>query len=413
MKRWLLCVAVLACSSAWAQQADITGAQLLSGEADARLQQIARQAAATDKKVVISAPAYWHDLILEQVRKGGGDNVAVEVRDSFAESVLVRIDEGEAAAVPAASPEPTPAPVVTPSPTPTPTPAPAPRPVATPTPSPRPAAPTPSPTPRPAATPAPAPRPVATPAPAPSPGATPTPVPTPAPTPTPTPTPAPRPAATPAPAPAPAAAAAPSPAPTAQERRSSVEAQVASIKRRLEENLNAGERVGDTLVQTQLEPGDVVYVEGPVRAVLRRQSLRNRLFWLDGEFELMRVELKELGNDRYQVVERIRDVAEPRLRAVRTEQQAVFKAAEAGSAPDERKQMERRYNGGNTISAVLAPNQLRARDVLYLGDKLIVVVRVAGLSIDRYWLVGDINLGRSELIKDGANRYKVLVDLRD
>jgi hypothetical protein len=398
---------VLACSSAWAQQADITGAQLLSGEADARLQQIARQAAATDKKVVISAPAYWHDLILEQVRKGGGDNVAVEVRDSFAESVLVRIDEGEAAAAPAPSPEPTPAPVVTPSPTPTPTPTPAPRPVATPTPSPRPAVPTPTPTPtpRPVATPAAAPSPAATPAPAASPVATPVP--------TPVPTPAARPVATPAPTPAPAAAPAPSPAPTAQERRSSVEAQIASIKRRLEENLNAGERVSDTLVQTQLEPGDVVYVEGPVRAVLRRQSLRNKLFWLDGELELMRVELKELGNDRYQVVERIRDVGEPRLRAVRSEQQAVFKAAEAGSAPDERKQMERRYNGGNTISAVLAPNQLRAKDVLYLGDKLVVVVRVAGLSIDRYWLVGDINLGRSELIKDGANKYKVLVDLRD
>jgi hypothetical protein len=411
MKRWLLCVAVLACSSAWAQQADITGAQLLSGEADARLQQIARQAAASDKKVVISAPAYWHDLILEQVRKGGGDNVAVEVRDSFAESVLVRIDEGKAAAAPAPSPEPTPARGATPSPTPTPTPAaaptPAPRPVATPTPSPRPAVPTPTPTPtpRPVAMPAAAPSPAATPAPAASPVATPTP--------TPAPTPAPRPVATPAPTPAPAAAPAPSPAPTAQERRSSVEAQVASIKRRLEENLNAGERVSDTLVQTQLEPGDVVYVEGPVRAVLRRQSLRNKLFWLDGELELMRVELKELGNDRYQVVERIRDVNEPRLRAVRSEQQAVFKAAEAGSAPDERKQMERRYNGGNTISAVLAPNQLRAKDVLYLGDKLVVVVRVAGLSIDRYWLVGDINLGRSELIKDGANKYKVLVDLRD
>ena len=78
MKRWLV-LACIAASPAWAQQADISSAQLISGQADSKLQQLGKEAKSGNKKLVISAPQQWHDLILEQIRKGGGD-VKVESR---------------------------------------------------------------------------------------------------------------------------------------------------------------------------------------------------------------------------------------------------------------------------------------------------------------------------------------------
>ena len=58
MKRIFLLAALLS-AAASAQDRDISGAQLLSGEADAQLQSAAREASASGKKLVISAPQYW------------------------------------------------------------------------------------------------------------------------------------------------------------------------------------------------------------------------------------------------------------------------------------------------------------------------------------------------------------------
>jgi hypothetical protein len=428
MKRLFL-LAVCFAGSVAAQQADISGAQLLSGDADSRLQQVARDAAAAGKKLVINAPEYWHEMILEQIRKGGGDGVQVELRDSFAESVLVRADTGTT------PPAPTPAPEPVAVPTPAPAPAPV-TPVAAavrPTPAPRPAAPTPRPSPQPAAsTPAPRPTPpavAATPAPSASSAtvtsSTPAPVATPAPrvetSPTATvsapattaasPTPVPTTPAAPAPAPAPVTSA---PAATpAVEGGASAQAQQMVQRRRIEQNLNGGEAITRSLTQTQLEVGDVLYAQGEVIAVLRRTSLRNQLYWLEGGIELRRIELKELARNRYQVAERIRNPDSPRLRAVRLAGQDDFVAAAPNKHAQERQRLERLYNGGNTINSTLAPQQVRQKDILYIGDELAVVVRVNGLDLERYWLVGTINLARTELIKDGTNRYRVLSDIRD
>lgn len=419
MKRLFL-LASLWSACALAQQADITGAQLLSGDADAKLQAMARDAASSGKKLVINAPEYWHEMILEQVRKGGGDNLEVEVRDSFAESVLVREEAAAPAAEPAPVAEPAPAPVATPAPAPKPVApaAPAPRPVAPPPAAPKPAAPAPTPRPAPAAaTPAPAPAapapaqpqpraasapvPATTPAPAAPAAAAPRPV-APAPTPAPVAAPAPRPAA-PAPASAPVAAPAP--------RQSTRDAEIASIKRRMEQNLNGGEAVTRSIAPAALEQGDVIYDQGPVKAVLRRGSLRNQIYWLDGDIELRRVELKEIGPRRYQVMERIREGGKVTLRAERSAEQQMYDAQAPDKHAAERKLLEQRYNGGNAIEARLAPTGLRQKDIIYAGDDLAVVVRVNGLALERYWLVGRIDLGRSELIKDGANKYRVLQDV--
>lgn len=409
MKRLLL-LASLWSACALAQQADITGAQLLSGAADAKLQSMARDAASSGRKLVISAPEYWHEMILEQVRRGGGDNLEVEVRDSFAESVLVR-EESAVPPDPMAVPEAVPAPVAAPATAPTPAPVAAPRPVAPPVAKPVAATPAPRPLPAAAAPPAPptvapapaAATPVATPAPQPAPVA-PTAVPVPA-------APAPAPATTAAPAVAPTVVA-PAPAAAAAPRRSTRDAEIASIKRRVEQNLNGGEPVTRSLTQTGLEPGDVIYDQGLVKAVLRRGSVRNQLYWLDGEIELRRIELKELGPRRYQVMERIRNEgARPTLRTVRTTESQAFKAAAPAAHAAERKQLEQRYNAGNPISSEIPATGLRQRDIVYVGDALAVVVRVNGLALERYWLVGEVDLGRSELIKDGANKYRVLQDI--
>jgi hypothetical protein len=421
MKRVFL-LALLAASPVFAQNADISGAQLLSGDADARLQSLAREAVANKRKLVISAPEYWHELILDQIRMGGGADLEIEVRDSFAEAVMVRADAGGAeapAAVPGPEPEPVPEPPARPAvPVAQAAPAPAPRPVA-PVPAPAPARPAPvpaasapavatTPAPRPAGPPPaaatqrvePAPRPAAPVAAAPA--ATP-PAAAPA-----------RPALAPAPAAQqPVAAAQPAPAaatPARTER--SAEAEINAIKRRLEGSLNGGEKITRTLVAAQLEPKDVLYVREPVIAVQRRDSLRNQLYWLEGGIELRRVELRESGPNRYVVAEPVRNVDNPRLRAVRSEARDLFDAEDPARHAGERTQMERRYNGGNRIESVLSPNQLNQRDVVYVGEDLVVVVRVAGLELERYWLVGRVNLGRSELLKDGNNKYRVLQDIR-
>ena len=435
MRRVVL-VSALWSALAFGQSADVTGPELLSGNADEKLQAAAREAQASGRKLVISAPEYWHEMVLEQIRKAAPD-VEVDLRDSFAESVMVR---GESSA-PAAPVDPVPEVV----PAPAPAPAPAASVAETPrTPPPQPAASTPPPAPQPApqpvqrssappsaSAPAPAPAPAqAAPAPrssppaqpvverTPAPATQPPPVQAPPPQPQPQPQPervAPAPpaavATTPPPQPAPASPPAPAAEPATTTR--SADAQIASIKRRLEQNLNAGGTVTATLSPTQLEVNDVIYAEGPVRAVLRRGSVRNTLFWLEGDIELRRVELRELAGDRYQVMQRINARDNVVLRAVRTADTDVFTAVAPAEASDERARMERRYNGGQPINETIGPTSLQQKDVLYLGDRLVVVVRLRGKSLERYWLVGDVNLGRRELIRDGNNKYKVLADIRN
>jgi hypothetical protein len=359
------------------------------------LQQLAKEAKSANKKLVISAPQQWHDLIIEQLRKGGGD-VKVEIHDSFAESVMVR--SADSAQAPAAAAKPAPAPAG-PAPAPKPAPAPAP-PKPTPAPKPQAAAPA---APKAASqpTPAPQPSPVAAPATA-----------APAPSSAPPPAPAPAPAA-PVPAPAPATATAPTPAPAAAAPaavQSTQAAEVASVRQRMEQSLNGGDAAVGNLAADKLEVGDVIYVQGPVRGVVRHASVRNQLYWLEGDLNVERNELKELGGDRYQVTEPLRS-GTPTLRSKGTTGQAMFAAADPKTAADERKEMERRYNGGKAIAGVIRPDGVKGRDVLYVGDKLVVVVRLNGLELERYWLVGEINLARTQLNKEGANKYRALSDL--
>ncbi len=54
----------------------------------------------------------------------------------------------------------------------------------------------------------------------------------------------------------------------------------------MEQSLNSGREAEGPLSVSSLQPGDFIFVDGPVRAVVRRESLRPRMFWLDGDLDL-------------------------------------------------------------------------------------------------------------------------------
>ena len=97
MFKRILLAAALVSSSAIAQEVDINGKDFLSGAGDARLADIARQAAAQGKRVVVTAPDYWQSKIAAKLH-AGASNIDVQMKEGFFENVLVRIDDGKAAA---------------------------------------------------------------------------------------------------------------------------------------------------------------------------------------------------------------------------------------------------------------------------------------------------------------------------
>ena len=383
MLKRALFVGLLFAGSAFAQQElAISGKDIESGAADAKLAALAKQAADTGKPVVVNAPAIWHAKIAAKLRAGGASNI--KLNDSFVESVVVRLEDKPAPkAEPAPKPEPKPE-VAKPAAAPAPAPAP------------KPAAPKPEPKP----VPAPQPK-VEVPKPAPV-----EPAPAPAPTPAPEPTPAPPPEPAPAPAPAPVMAApkpAPSPAPAAAKP---VDAS-AAIRQRLEKSLNEGRAADGELEPEQLEKGDIVYVDGGVRAVVRRERLHSRLFWLNGELELKRVELKSLGENRYELQDKLATNAVLHTSTAAPQQ---FTSAVPADGDAERAQFQKQYAEGRPITRTFKLEQVRSGDVMYVGKGVALVMRRDGTDYLRGWLDGSIDLNQKGLQKDGSNKYKVNSD---
>jgi outer membrane biosynthesis protein TonB len=368
--RKLLLAVALAAAPAFAQQnIDISGADFQSGAGDARLSTLGREAAKSGKRVVVTAPQEWHAKIAAKIRAGGAADVVL--KDGFYENVLVRVEEK------AAEP-PKPEPKAEAKAEPKPEPKPAPRAAANDrvpldVPGPKPTLPPP--------TPAPEPKPVVT--------APPPPVATPAPV-------------------APPPAAKPAPAATATAAAASAAADVAKIQKRMEESLNSGRAAEGPLSVSGLQNGDTIFVDGSVRAVVRRESLRPRMFWLDGDLDLRRTELKDLGGNRYQVLEPIRGGTST-LRDDHADQgKSLVAAAPPANSPG-RATFERDYNDGHAIDETIAVEKLRSGDLVYAGKGMAVVVRREGAKLARFWLVGTLDLGQPGLSKDG-NKYKVISD---
>lgn len=363
--RKVLLAAALAAAPAFAQQnVDISGADFQSGAGDARLSTVGREAAKSGKRVVVTAPSEWHARIAAKIKAGGGADVVL--RDGFYENVLVRVEDKPAEPPKVeAKAEPKPEPRATPKTA-------ANDRVPLDVPGPKPTLPPPAPTPesKPVVT---APPPVAAPAAA-------------------------------AAAPSPVAKAAPAPSMPA----ASPAADTAKIQKRFEESLNGGRAAEGPLSVSNLQNGDTIFVDGAVRAVVRRESLRPRMFWLDGDLDLRRTELKDLGGNRYQVIEPIRGEKFTLRDEHVDEGKSLVAAAPPANSPG-RATFERDYNEGKTIDETIAVEKLRAGDLVYAGKGMAVVVRREGAKLARFWLVGTLDLGQSGLSRDG-NKYKVISD---
>jgi len=371
VRKLLLAAAIAAAAPAFAQQnVDISGSEFQAGNGDAKLATVGREAAKSGKRIVVTAPQEWHAKIAAKIRAGGAAEVVM--KDGFYENVLVRVEEKPAEpAKPETKPEPKPEPKRVASER-----------VPQDVPGPKPTLPPP------AAEAAPAPV-VTAPPPAPVAVAAPPPAPAPVQTPPPTQQVA---VAKPAPAAAPA------------------QSDVTKIQKRMEESLNNGREAEGPLSVSGLQSGDFIFVDGPVRAVVRRESLRPRMFWLDGELDLRRAELKELGTNRYQV---INPIAGGTNYALREERAADTKALVATVPPDNapgRATFERDYNDGHSIDETITVEKLRSSDIVYAGKGMAVVVRREGPKLTRYWLEGTLDLGQTGLQKDGTNKYKVISD---
>ena len=374
LKKLIFASALVAGTASAQQNTDISGPNFLSGNADATLAALGRKAAASGNRLVITAPADWHAKIAAKVHAGGDADIVL--KDGFYENVLVRIDDkaAEVAKAEAAKAElakadaekkaaaraeierkareetakqaaAAQAAALEQKPVPVPSGAPiAPMPVT--------------------------PRPVV--------------------------------------AVAPVAAPTAPPAARAPVARAAAVADVDAIHSRFEQSLNGGRSAEGSLPVAALTSGDALYVDGPVRAVVRREGLRPTLYWLDGNLDLRRGELKPLGPDRYQVVASIR--GEGVLRREFSNAATVLDGREPATGAAARVALEKSLNDGHPITETLTPAKLHSGDVIYTRDAAAAVVRREGRDLYRFWLVGSLDLQQTGLQADGANKYKVLND---
>ncbi|MFZ1619975.1 hypothetical protein [Dokdonella sp.] len=280
MKKVFFALTALLASSAWAQQnIDITAEQFNSGAANAELTTLGRQAAASGKRLVVTAPQHWHAQIAARIRAGG--QAEIVMKDGFYETLLVRVEDK--AAEPA-KPEPVaaaakPAPVAAPAPTPTPRPAPVAEPPAAIEPPP------PAPVVEvPVAEPEPAPEVVAPPQPPPVQAAVPAVV---------------------EEAPAAAAEAPVVVDPKAPVMLVAVEpGDTDPVRESMEKRYNEGKRISERVQPGSLREGDVIYTAAGAAVIVRRENNRMIRMWLDGTLNLNQTGLSVEGGNKYLVVNR-------------------------------------------------------------------------------------------------------------
>ncbi len=361
-RKLILALALFAAGVQAQQSVDISADDYAAGKGDARLSALARQAAADGKRVVITAPKEWHKSITAKLGKNGN----VVLREGFYESVLARVEDVAEAPKPAKAPEPAAAPVRAAAPV-----AVAPAPVAAP--------------------PAPAPRPVP-------------PVAVPAPAPKPAPIVASAPAAKPVSAPAakPAQPLVSLPAASAKPAALDDEA----IRDRMRQSLIEGRAAQGSMAVSALVSGDVIYVDEPVRGIVRREGTKAMLYWLDGDLDLRRNELKPLATNRYQVLGSIIGEGKARSEFDASASELLAKVPVEGAA--EREKLEQAYNNGRNIRDQLTPAQLVVGDVLYASGGAVVVARREGRNLTRYWLDGLLDLRQEAIRADGEGKYRVI-----
>ncbi|MBS0556078.1 MAG: hypothetical protein JSR27_01540 [Proteobacteria bacterium] len=375
MQRFLLLVAVLFAGSAFAQQVDVSGKDFLSGAGDAKLAAIAQQAETAGKALQVTAPDYWQAKVAAKLHAGAA-GVVIKANNGFFENVLVKLVDVEPAKAAAPSADEQAAKLA------------AERAAA------QKAAEEKATQEKMAAEQAAAARAAAQAAAA-------------------------KAAAEKAAAEKAAAekaaadklaaekaAAAKAAADKAAAEKAAADKR-AAMRDGMLKNLNGGRPAEGDLQVGQLLAGDVVYVNGDLRGVVRRGSSRLQFYWLQGELNLDRIELAPNGEGRYKVVRPIDAGAAPVLR---TRSGGTLAAAIPAAGSAARTSLQDQYAEGRDVTDSLKPVELRQGDVIYSGEGAALVVRRAGGQFTRYWLVGTLDLGQIGLQKQGGNAYKVLSD---
>ncbi|MEO5558199.1 MAG: hypothetical protein ABIO49_00805 [Dokdonella sp.] len=371
LKKLMLASALVATSAMAQQNTDISGANFQSGGADATLASLGRQAAASGNKLVITAPADWHAKIAAKVHAGG--NASLVLKEGFYENVLVRIEDKSAKPA-VAEPEKTTKADVEKSR------AEAEKAKAEAEKS------------RAEAEKAKAEAEVAKS----------------------------QAEAEKAKAQAEAAkaqaqqaetaraVAAAKPAPVAATQPAAPAVDIDAIHSRLEQSLNEGRGAAGPLAVSALQQGDMLYVDGPVRAVSRREGNRQSLYWLDGDLDLRSAELKVVATNRYQVLSSVRGDGSLRREANQTA--GAVNVSEPAADAAARLTLEKNLNDGHTITQTLVPAKLHSGDIIYTNGTAAAVLRREGRDLTRFWLVGSLDLTQTGIQVDGANKYKVLND---
>jgi len=181
----------------------------------------------------------------------------------------------------------------------------------------------------------------------------------------------------------------------------------ADVRSRLEKAINGGRAAAGSMAVAKLQSGDTLYADDGQVAVVRRESGKPIMYWLDGELDLRRTELRETAPNRYQVLGEIRGDGELR-KEFAGENRVEAKIPAADSAA--RAAFEKNLNNGQAFTDTLHPGDLRSGDVLYVDGDTIAVARRDGFNLTRFWLVGSIDLQQAGLLRDAANRYKVTRD---
>lgn len=274
MKKCFLLLMAACAGTAMAQQnTDISAEQFNSGSANSTLSTLGRQAAASGKQLVVTAPQHWHAKIAASIRAGGNANVVL--KDGFYETVLVRVAQ---VSDEPAKPEPERAP---PPPKPEPKPAPAPAPAP---PPPPPVVQAPPPAPAPAPEPEVQPPPPAAPAPAPAPA---------------------EPEAAPEPS---AEASEPVETPEVVDPNAPVMLNAAEpgdtdpVRKSMEDRYNDGKRISELVAPSKLEVGDTIFVAKSAAVVVRRDGKFLVRMWLDGSLNLNQIGISADGVNKYKVV---------------------------------------------------------------------------------------------------------------
>ena len=169
--------------------------------------------------------------------------------------------------------------------------------------------------------------------------------------------------------------------------------------KRILNSLKLKQNVTKTMTVDMLKLDDSIYVDQGFVLVIRKLNRSHKMYWLTNGLNINATTFEHITGRKYKVISK-------------TSQESIQRTAKKSSnIPDGIKNaMEQQYNKGKAITKSLTTNNLKQHDMLYINGEYIVVVRRDSRKFRAYWLNGNLDLLSSSLLKKGSNRYKVVRD---